>query len=88
MNRSSTVGMPSVRIPLPSGLGMSTRRTGCGMYVPLSSCFRRRAQRWRQYGIRSSTDIPSTPGAPPLCTTRACTRQQIVTPLSPMTSVT
>jgi hypothetical protein len=28
---SSTVGIPSVRAPRPSGLGMSTRRTGCGM---------------------------------------------------------
>jgi len=28
---SSTVEIPSVRVPRPSGLGMSTRRTGCGM---------------------------------------------------------
>jgi hypothetical protein len=37
MNRSSTVGMPSIRTPLPSGLRITTRRTGCGAYVPLSS---------------------------------------------------
>ena len=40
--------MPSIRMPFPSGLGISTRRTGCGTYVPLSSCSRMRVQCWRQ----------------------------------------
>ena len=30
LNRSSVVGMPSLRTP-PSGLGISTRLTGCGL---------------------------------------------------------
>lgn len=33
MNRSRTVGIPSFRTP-PSGVGISTRVTGCGWYVP------------------------------------------------------
>ena len=65
---------------LPSGLGISTRRTGCGTYVPLSSSSRIRAQCSRQYGIRSSTVIPSTPGAPPLRTTRACAASKVLSP--------
>ena len=39
IKRSVTVGMPSSRSP-PSGLGIVTRRTGLGRYVPDNSCSR------------------------------------------------
>lgn len=35
ISRSITVGIPNGRVPLPPGLGISTRRTGGGWYVPL-----------------------------------------------------
>ena len=38
MNRSSTVGMPNLRTP-PSGFGISTLFTGCGLYVPFEQLF-------------------------------------------------
>ena len=41
--RSSTVGTPSSRSP-PPGLGIVTRRTGAGRYVPASSCARTSGQ--------------------------------------------
>lgn len=40
MHYEVTVGTPKQRMPDPSGLGISTRRTGCGSYVQFSnSCF-------------------------------------------------
>ena len=68
IKRSSTVGMPNLRCP-PPGFGISTRFTGLGRYLPVSSfvlilgqCF------WRCSGS-SATVIPSTPGAPRFCFT-------------------
>ena len=63
MTLSCTVGIPNMRVP-PFGFGMSTLRTGLGMYLPclmwsqmLSPCF-------RKCSGNSSTVILSTPGAP------------------------
>ena len=39
MNRSGTVGMPSVRVPFPSGFGISTCLIGCGTYLPTGQLF-------------------------------------------------
>ena len=44
--------MPSIRTPLPSGLGISTFRTGEGRYVPSSSSFRMASQRACKQGLQ------------------------------------
>ena len=69
MNRSSTVGMPSLRSS-PSGFGISTRFTGFGLYVPLISCSRMAVQCCFRWSSSWLTVIPSTPGAPLLALTR------------------
>ncbi len=43
MKRSSTVGIPRERFPLPPGFGVSTRLTGRDTYVPEMSCSLMRA---------------------------------------------
>ena len=69
MNRSSTVGMPSSRMP-PSLFGMSCRLTGWGLYVPASSCSRSTGQVARRWSRSASTVIPSMPGLPLFFCTR------------------
>ena len=64
MNRSSTVGIPSYRIP-PPGLGISTRFTGQGVYSPRINCLRISGHRRFRYSGNSFTVIPSIPGLPP-----------------------
>src|SRR5699024_2457806 len=60
---STTVGMPKRRSP-PSGFGISTLNTGCGLYLrsrisrDISSLF------LAKYPPNSSMVIPSTPAAP------------------------
>ena len=66
---SRQVGTPSKRSP-PPGLGITTRRTGEGRYVPASRACRTGAQCSRSHGTSSSVVMPSTPGAPPLALTR------------------
>ena len=66
---SRQVGTPSKRSP-PPGLGITTRRTGEGRYVPASRASRTDAQCSRSHGTSSSVVMPSTPGAPPLALTR------------------
>jgi len=61
MNFSS--GMPNLRTPPPS-LGISTRLTGLGVQVPLSSRSRWVGQCSFRYPGGSSTVIPSMPGPP------------------------
>lgn len=69
MNRSNTVGMPSLRTP-PSGFGISTRFTGFGLYIPLRSCSRMVAQCCFRWSPSWLTVIPATPGAPLFALTR------------------
>jgi hypothetical protein len=69
IRRSTTVGTPSIRSP-PSGLGIVTRRTGAGRYVPSSSCLRIATQFSRSHGRSSAIVLPSTPAAPRLRSTR------------------
>ena len=66
---SRQVGTPSNRSP-PPGLGITTRRTGDGRYVPASRAWRTCAQCSRSHGTSSSVVMPSTPGAPALALTR------------------
>ena len=61
--------MPSLRTP-PSGFGISTRFTGFGLYVPLSSCSRMVGQCCFRWSPSWLTVIPSTPGAPLFALTR------------------
>src|SRR2546423_1256838 len=68
-NRSITVGIPSSRLP-PSGFSISTRLTGCALYVPLSNCSRISFQCPIRYCGSWTTRIPSTPGLPLLALTR------------------
>jgi len=69
ITRSSTVGTPSGRCD-PSGLGMNTRRTGAGRYVPSISAEHIRGQCSRLKSGNASMLIPSIPGAPALVLTR------------------
>ena len=61
--RSFTVGIPSFRIP-PSGLGISTRLTGSGVYFPLLILSISSFWFSLRYAPISSMVIPSIPGAP------------------------
>ena len=61
--RSFTVGIPGFRIP-PSGLGISTRLTGSGVYFPLLILSISSFWFSLRYAPISSTVIPSIPGAP------------------------
>jgi len=61
--------MPSGRCP-PSGLGICTRLTGCGRYVPASTVARMSSQCCRTNAGNASVDIPSIPGAPWFARTR------------------
>ena len=63
------LGMPSFRTP-PSGFGISTRFTGCGLKVPLNNCSRIAGQCCIRYPGSSWTVMPSTPGLPLLALTR------------------
>ena len=67
---SRQVGTPSKRSPAPPGLGITTRRTGDGRYVPASSASRTCTQCSRSHGTSSSAVMPSAPGAPALALTR------------------
>src|SRR6185436_1705035 len=65
IHRSSTVGMPSSLTP-PLGLGISTRLTGLGTYVPACSFKRMLSQCLRTWSRSCVVVIPSMPGAPAL----------------------
>src|SRR5881296_3374779 len=60
IHRSSTVGMPKSRTP-PLGLGISTRRTGLGTYVPSRSLMRTVSQCFRTWSRSCSVVMPSMP---------------------------
>ena len=66
--RSFTVGIPSFRIPT-SGLGISTRLTGSGVYFPFLILSISSFWFSLRYAPISSTVIPSIPGAPLLAFT-------------------
>src|SRR5512145_3331249 len=66
--RSLTVGMPSGRV-LPSPLGMSTRLTACGRYVPARSAASSSDRYTSAFAANRSIDCPSTPAAPRLAST-------------------
>ena len=63
-----TVGTPRFLTP-PPGFGISTLRTGCGLYFLLRSCSMMFSPFSERYGPSSSTVIPSTPAAPLFLTT-------------------
>src|SRR5437870_8971735 len=65
IHRLSTVGMPTSLTP-PLGLGISTRRTGLGAYVPARSLARMVSQYFRTWSRSWVVVMPSMPGAPPL----------------------
>jgi hypothetical protein len=69
INRSTAAGTPSIR-RAPEGLGIITLLTGCGRYVPASSCERICDQWSFNHGRSSFVLIPSMPGAPAFCSTR------------------
>ena len=69
INLSTTVGIPSSRIP-PPGLGMPTRRTGSGRYLPSSNRLRMSGHACLRYSPVSCTVRPSTPALPLLAFTR------------------
>ena len=83
MKRSSTVGIPSCRIP-PPGLGISTRLTASGTYVPLNNCLRIFGHFLFRHSGNSCTVIPSIPGEPPFRFTlrRAVNRLSLSTTFS------
>src|SRR5262245_60372286 len=68
--RSLTVGMPSGRV-LPSLLGMSTRLTAWGWYVPILSAVSSSDRYISAFAANRSIDCPSTPAAPRLASTFA-----------------
>ena len=61
MTRSTTVGIPSCRTP-PSGFGISFRRTGCGLYLPLRMLSSSSSLCSLNQRGASSTVIPSISG--------------------------
>ena len=64
--RSRTVGMPSGRV-LPSGLGISTRRTGAGRQRPSANSAARSSRNGTTPASSTAAMVtPSTPAAPPL----------------------
>ena len=69
ISRSRTVGMPSGRVP-PFALGISTRLTGEGWYLPVKSACRIWVHRGLVCSGNCSMETPSTPGAPWLAFTR------------------
>ena len=73
MTRSTAVGIPSFRF-LPFSLGISTRRTGCGRYLPSTMDSRISLPLSLRYCRSSSTFIPSTPPAPLFRLTRLYAR--------------
>src|SRR6266516_7925423 len=70
---AATVGTPSKRSP-PPGLGITTRRTGEGWYMPASRAFRTCTQCSCSHGRSWPVVMPSTPGAPRLASTRLSAR--------------
>jgi hypothetical protein len=56
--------------PAREGLGMSTRRTARGRYLPSSSAFFTLGQCTTSQSLNSATVTPSTPAAPLFRTTR------------------
>ena len=69
--RSTAVGMPSsLTFPL-SLLGISTRLTGSGRYLPLSILSVSASWLASSQAGSSATPMPSTPPAPPFLTTRS-----------------
>ena len=69
-------GSPSSLLPL-SGLGISTRRTACGLYRPPSICARTAGQCSRAWAGKASMVTPSMPGAPLLAFTRFHARTRL-----------
>ncbi len=63
------MGTPKFREP-PPGLEITTRRTGCGWYVPASRASRTCPQCWRSHPRSSCVTRPPTPDAPRLDSTR------------------
>ena len=74
MKRSSTQGIPSLRLSPPSRLSISTRFTGRGSYRPANSRPRILGQCSFRYPGSSATLMPSTPALPLLRLTRASAR--------------
>jgi hypothetical protein len=70
INRSSTVGMPSRRVP-PFAFGMSTAFTASGRYRPSRICRRISSLCVPTSSAVCATVLPSTPAAPALVFTRA-----------------
>lgn len=68
--------MPSWRT-VPSGFEISIRFTGCGRYLPLSSCARIAGQCCFRNSCNSSTVIPFTPALPLLALIRDNARLQL-----------
>lgn len=73
IQRSVTVRMQSSRSP-PSGLGIATRRTGLGRYVPDNRCSRIARHAVRRCATVWSMCRPSPPAAPLLARTRLIAR--------------
>lgn len=90
MTLSCTVGMPSMRVP-PFGLGISTRLTAAGIYLPSRMCAQMLAPCFSKCARTSLTLIPSIPGLlcwlSPVCMLSACFRETVLLPaLSLVTS--
>ena len=68
MTRSTRVGIPSLRV-LPLSFGISTLRTGMGLYFPFKMEFLSSSLWSFKYGSKSFASIESTPPLPPFDTT-------------------
>ena len=68
MNLSVTVGTPRFLTP-PSGFGISTLRTGWGLYFLILNCSLMISPFFARYSLSSVYFIPSTPSAPLFRTT-------------------
>src|SRR6266511_1121906 len=66
---SATVGTPKILVPPPCGFGISTARTGGGNYLPEDIRFQTLYRLFFRSASKSSTEHPSTPGAPLLALT-------------------
>ena len=63
--RSATVGLPSIRVPPPCGLGISTAFTGGGSTLPDDIRFQILYRLFSRSGLETvDCYCPSTPGAP------------------------
>ena len=68
MQYEETMGTPRFLTP-PSGFGISTLRTGCGLYFLVRNCSLMFSPFSERYPPSSSTVMPSTPAAPLFLTT-------------------